>query len=175
MALDPDLQKTIQTALGNVDKVSKTILGRQDLSDVKPGNDVVAVAMVLEKELNAVLVAKQMTSPMASRIEKSISAISPGLAELHISEAKMSAKTGQLNTSKKVSTKVSTAFSVLLKETLTSLNAVDTLINVQPAFPSQPAQPQSGAGDYRKAIMAELATLKPSKTKVILKQLTRAG
>ena len=58
MALDPDLQNSIQAALQNVDDVSKTILARRDLSDVKPGNDVVTTAMVLEKELNAVLVAK---------------------------------------------------------------------------------------------------------------------
>lgn len=176
MALDPDLQNSIQAALQNVDDVSKTILARRDLSDVKPGDDVVTTAMVLEKELNAVLVAKSMTSPMAGSIEKSIAAISPGLGQLHISEAKMSAKTGQLNTSKKVSTEVSTAFSVLLKKTLTSLNTVDALIKLQSPSPSpSPSPSKSAAGDYRKAIIAELGTLKQSQTKVTLKPLTRVG
>ena len=149
MALDPDLQNSIQAALQNVDDVSKTILARRDLSDVK-------------------------TSPMAGSIEKSIAAISPGLGQLHISEAKMSAKTGQLNTSKKVSTEVSTAFSVLLKKTLTSLNTVDALIKLQSPSPS-PSPSKSAAGDYRKAIIAELGTLKQSQTKVTLKPLTRVG
>ena len=175
MALDPELQQSIQTAINNLEQVSKTILARQDLSDVEPGKAAVPLAMVLEKELNAVLVAAQMTPSMATRIENSIAAISPGLAELHISEAKMSAKTGQLNRSKKVSTSVSTAFSALLKETLTSLNVVDTLIKVQPSIPSKPVQPQSGAGDYRKAIRAEFEKLNTGVTKITIKNVVRAG
>lgn len=214
MTLDPDLQNRIRTASENVAKVSKTILARKDLHAAQPGMDVVAAATVLEKKLGDVLVVKDVTSPMAAEIEKAILAIAPGLEQLHISESKMSALSGQLNTAKKVSSDVSSAFAVQLKETLNNLNAVEALLAAQararadsqstsdrksdtgpdtghdPAStrpdtpesrskpanktPVKPDPSKTGAGDYQKAIAAELGALKPSGTKINLKQLTRA-
>ena len=180
MTIDPDLQNHIKTALDNVDKVSKTILARRDLSDVKPGNELVPRSIALEKCLNAVLVAKSMTTLSGNGIVKAIDEISPGLEQLQISEAKMSAKTGPLNTSKKVPSEVSTAFANLLKETLASLNAVETLIKVQEngstsQEKAQPSAPPQRAGDYKKAIRAELENLKTGVTKITVKKVVRAG
>ncbi|MBX2830536.1 MAG: hypothetical protein KTR23_05080 [Rhodospirillales bacterium] len=180
MTLDPDLQNHIKTALENVDKVSKTILARRDLSDVKPGNEVIPTSIALEKKLNAVLVAKGMTASLGDGIVTVIDAISPGLEKLHISEAKMSAKTGQLNTSKKVPSEVSTAFANLLKETLASLNAVETLIKVQEHSSTSSGQtipdaPPKVGGDYQKTIRAELEKLKAGVTKITINKVVRAG